>query len=219
MSDMVKAFIEAQSKFPRIIKGATGQDGHRTFLYADLPSIVDAVFPVLHENGFAITQFFRDGEIITRLMHVSGDAIESSILYPTEGVNPKELGKWITYLRRYAIVAILGVSPDDDDDADGVGIPKKKKKREDKPPDSLNIITTQGMEPPPEIMDDIDDLVSENYEILCNRLGKEKSIDWHKKVMENFFSGKKRSDLDKVGLAQLADLQNQRIKNIGGDDE
>jgi hypothetical protein len=77
----------------------------------------------------------------------------------------------------------------------------------------------EAVDAAPEIMDDIDDLVSENLEILCNRLGKEQAIDWHKKVMENFFGGKKRAELDKEGLAKLADIQNQRIKNIGGDNE
>jgi len=123
MSELTKAFIKAQSEFPRIGKDGKADTGKFSYTYATLPSVMDAVLPVLHKHGLALMQTFNGDEMQTRLLHESGESESSFIAYPTTGVNPQELGKWITYLRRYAIVAMLGLAPDDDDDAAGVGAP------------------------------------------------------------------------------------------------
>lgn len=123
MSELTKAFIKAQSEFPRIGKDGSADTGKFSYTYATLPSVMNAVLPVLHKHGLALMQTFEGGSIVTSLLHEGGEVSESSIGYPTSGVNPQDLGKWITYLRRYAIVAMLGLAPDDDDDATGVGAP------------------------------------------------------------------------------------------------
>jgi hypothetical protein len=127
MSELTKAFIKAQSEFPRIGKDGKADTGKYSYTYATLPSVMDAVLPALHKNGLALMQTFDAGEIVTTLRHASGESVDSRIGYPTSGVNPQDLGKWITYLRRYAIVAMLGLAPDDDDDAAGVGAPPPPK--------------------------------------------------------------------------------------------
>lgn len=128
MSELTKAFIKAQSEFPRIGKDGKADTGKFSYTYATLPSVMDAVLPVLHKHGLALMQTFEGGCIVTSLLHEGGEVSESSIGYPTTGVNPQDLGKWITYLRRYAIVAMLGLAPDDDDDAAGVSVPPPQPK-------------------------------------------------------------------------------------------
>jgi ERF superfamily len=54
--------------------------------------------------------------VVTRLMHVSAQWIESSLQIP-DGLERQELGKTVTYLRRYTTMAMLGIHPDEDDDA------------------------------------------------------------------------------------------------------
>ena len=127
MSELTVAFIKAQSEFPRIGKDGKADTGKYSYTYATLPSVMDAVLPVLHNNGLALMQTFDAGEIVTTLRHASGENVDSRIGYPTSGVTPQDLGKWITYVRRYAIVAMLGLAPDDDDDAAGVGAPPPPK--------------------------------------------------------------------------------------------
>lgn len=134
MSELTKAFIKAQSEFPRIGKDGKADTGKYSYTYATLPSVMDAVLPALHKNGLGLMQTFDAGEIVTSLRHVSGECVESRIGYPTTGVNPQDLGKWITYCRRYAIVAMLGLAPDDDDDAAGVGAPPPKPPTRQAPP-------------------------------------------------------------------------------------
>jgi len=88
--------------------------------YADLSSVWDAIRAPLTSNGLAITQTMEsnnmDGVTIeTTLMHASGEYISGSLYIKPEKNTPQGLGSAITYGRRYALMAIIGVSPEDDD--------------------------------------------------------------------------------------------------------
>ena len=119
MPEIVTAFIAAQKEFPEIKASEPGQEGNREYKYASLPYILKKVYPILHKHGFALTQRLESGTIFTELMHESGDVFVATTGYPTENVTPKDMGKWITYGRRYALVSLLGLAPDVDDDGDG----------------------------------------------------------------------------------------------------
>jgi len=81
---------------------------------------------VLHKHGIGIRQVF-DGQMLkTQMLHESGTCVDSVLPCPDDGLNPQDFGKKITYYRRYAIVAMLGLAPDDDDDAAGVGAPPRQ---------------------------------------------------------------------------------------------
>lgn len=123
------AFVKAQSEFPTIAKDATAtvkgktKDGRAyeyDYSYADLPSILGHVRPVLNKHGIAVTSRFIEGRLVTAITHTSGEGLESVMECSDAGLNPQDYGKKITYYRRYAIVALLGLAPDDDDDAQGV---------------------------------------------------------------------------------------------------
>ena len=88
--------------------------------YADLSSVWDAIRLPLTSNGLAITQTFAndnmDGVTIeTALMHISGEYISGSLHIKPEKNTPQGTGSAITYGRRYALMAIIGISPEDDD--------------------------------------------------------------------------------------------------------
>lgn len=88
--------------------------------YADLSAVIDACRKILAKNDLSFvqtTEQLNDGKLVlvTRLMHKSGQWIKS--FTPIPGYSkPQELGSSITYLRRYSLVSILGISADDDDD-------------------------------------------------------------------------------------------------------
>jgi hypothetical protein len=84
--------------------------------------------------------------IRTMLMHASGEWIGSEVALPSVPARVQELGSLVTYMRRYALAAILGIAPDDDDDgnaADGNGVktvaetPKRAPAKAAKPPADL----------------------------------------------------------------------------------
>ena len=89
--------------------------------YATLTALWDAARAALAANGLAVAQTTdvdANGNValITTLMHASGEWIGG--VYPVRAADnkPQSLGSAITYARRYAFAAILGLVSDDDDD-------------------------------------------------------------------------------------------------------
>lgn len=120
---IAKALCAAQGDFPAIDKKRTADAGTYHYNYADLADIRSAVQPVLSEHGLAVSQVFgifdeHHAKLCTLLLHDSGESIVSEIAFATPS-RPQELGSLLTYLRRYQLCAILGVSAEEDDDGQG----------------------------------------------------------------------------------------------------
>lgn len=83
--------------------------------YATLPEVLDAVLPTLTEAGLCFVQF-PDGEsLTTRLMHTSGEWLQASYALKPVQNTPQASGSALTYARRYALLAVLGLGTEDDD--------------------------------------------------------------------------------------------------------
>jgi len=114
---MVAAFIKAQQAFKPAVKDAVNP--HFKSKYVTLQAAIDAVLPALHANGFALIQRTSvvDGRTIlrTELLHVSNECLVSD--YPVHPVkaDPQGEGSALTYARRYALMALCGIAPEDDD--------------------------------------------------------------------------------------------------------
>lgn len=88
--------------------------------YASLSNILEAINIPLAETGLVYTQHPSGAnDLITILIHAdSGEFFESCYNMPVAKQNdPQAVGSSITYARRYALGAILGLNIDDDDDA------------------------------------------------------------------------------------------------------
>lgn len=113
---------EALSKAQAEMSGAK-KDKQNPFFkssYADLSSVFEAIKLPFAEHGLAICQTMDVLEtgrtvLITRLMHSSGEHIESKMLLP-DIHDPQKIGSAITYFRRYSLMAIAGIAAQDDDD-------------------------------------------------------------------------------------------------------
>jgi hypothetical protein len=117
ISNLATALCKAQG----VMSGAKKSAKNPFFKsnYADLASVFDAIREPFSKNGLSISQtmdVLENGTQIlcTRLLHVSGEFIDSKMLLPAE-VNPQKLGSTITYLRRYSLMAICGIPAEDDD--------------------------------------------------------------------------------------------------------
>ena len=105
--------------------------------YASLSNILEAINVPLQESGLTFSQFPTNGNGLTSiLIHPdSGEFMQDTFIvhpvpdYPKEKapdgsivwrgepyVSPQGIGSAITYGRRYALSAILGLNIDDDDD-------------------------------------------------------------------------------------------------------
>ena len=117
---LAAALAKAQAAFPAISRDreVTVQmksGGSYTFKYAPLDTILAAVRAPLADNGLAIVQLLDEDVLVTSLLHESGAILSGRTPIPqTEGI--QAYGSAITYLRRYAIQALLGIAAEEDDD-------------------------------------------------------------------------------------------------------
>ena len=90
--------------------------------YADLESVWDACRSLLAENGLAVMQFpglYTDHDksmsLTTIISHKSGEFISQEMSVPVTKADAQGAGSAITYMRRYALAAVVGVVQADDD--------------------------------------------------------------------------------------------------------
>jgi hypothetical protein len=85
--------------------------------YADLNAIIEAVEPILLENGLLLLQPIQGNSVCTQIIDIdSGDKVESCMELPA-GMNPQQQGSAITYYRRYTLQSTLSLQSVDDDGA------------------------------------------------------------------------------------------------------
>ena len=134
MSDAIKALCKAQMEMGAVVKNA--KNPHLKAKYADLGSVMAACFPALHSNGFAIMQPGGHDEtgpyVSTVFAHESGEVFTSKV-YLVIGKNDMQgVGSAWTYARRYGLLGMAGLAPEDDD---GEGTKKPPQdKQASKPP-------------------------------------------------------------------------------------
>ena len=148
-NDLVSALVKASAD----IKTAK-KDAENPFFkskYSDLPSIVDACKSALLKNNLVVTQSTTlvNGvtALVTTLHHTSGQWIRG--YYPVTAVkaDPQAMGSAITYARRYALSAIVGVVSEDDDDGEsamGRSVYSSPKRNGIEYIEPTNRVTTQG---------------------------------------------------------------------------
>ena len=95
--------------------------------YANLADILDIIREPLADNGLSFVQFPKGKYgLETMLLHTSGEWLsEWYEMQPTKN-DPQGAGSVITYQRRYALGAILGLNIDEDDDGNKGSQPVKE---------------------------------------------------------------------------------------------
>ena len=87
--------------------------------YADLASVRDAVIGPLTAAGIAVIQApatTAEGVVVeTRFVHSSGQWLSCSVGATPRAYDPQSVGSAITYLRRYGLMALASIAPEDDD--------------------------------------------------------------------------------------------------------
>jgi hypothetical protein len=117
-TNIYQAFIAAQKAFGPALKTSTNP--HFRSRYADLSACVEAVIDSLNNNGIGLIQTTHECEsgvtVETLLVHESGQTITSGRLHvPASKQDAQGYGSALTYARRYSLMAICGIAPEDDD--------------------------------------------------------------------------------------------------------
>lgn len=143
INELAAALSQAQAEMESVPFDATNP--YYNSRYASLGAVINTAKNVLPRYGLAITQvpittsYITDDDtmfvgIETVLMHKSGQFISDTIsapVYVADDAKTKttrilqETGKIITYLRRYAYAAIIGLYADADNDGNDVPTPAK----------------------------------------------------------------------------------------------
>lgn len=122
---LADAFAKAQAEFPPITKNRvvdfTNEKGRRTnYGYADLNSLIRAVTPALAKHGLGVHQpVFTSGNLLTvrtQLYHRLGASNSHDFTVPVSFADIKGVGSVISYVRRYALLGMLGLSTEEDDE-------------------------------------------------------------------------------------------------------
>lgn len=118
MNKIATAFVKAKKTFSPALKDKTNPAFRSK--YADLGACLEAVNDALLENGIALTQRSLIDEtgitIETILLHESGEFIASGPLHvPATKMDAQGFGSAMTYARRYSLMAVCGIAPEDDD--------------------------------------------------------------------------------------------------------
>ena len=95
----------------KVTKNATSHHSK----YANLNAIIEAVEPILLENGLLLLQPIQGNSVCTQIIDIdSGVMVESCMELPA-GMNPQQQGSAITYYRRYTLQSTLSLQAVDDD--------------------------------------------------------------------------------------------------------
>lgn len=121
VSAIAKALPKAQAAMGEVFKKANNP-AFKT-KYADLAAVVDAVVPALNQHGIAMLQPSSfDGDrvnVATMFMHESGQWMRCTMSVLVTKRDAHGIGSAQTYCRRYGLMSMCGVAPDNDDDANG----------------------------------------------------------------------------------------------------
>lgn len=134
-SELSKALAAAQGA----LKAASfdKQNPHFKSKYASLASIMDACRDALSRNGLAVIQTtgIEDGVLMlyTTLTHISGESVTGAYPIVPQQATPQGYGSAMTYARRYALAAIVGVVADDDDDGNEASRPPRAEQSRPRP--------------------------------------------------------------------------------------
>ena len=122
------ALIKAQKSFTTVPKNKTAKvktksGAEFSYKYADLSDVLSMAIPKLADNDLFFTQpnIYTDGvlRVVSRIVHVSGQWVESDGVRIIEGDDPQVFGSQSTYYRRYDGCSLLGIAPDEDTDGQG----------------------------------------------------------------------------------------------------
>lgn len=150
VTDLLIALVSFRRDLPRVPKQAVNP--HFGSRYADLPSIMDVVDPLLDKHGLLLMQWMADGgpdraALAVRLYHIpTGQYLECVAACGVARDDAQSAGGANTYLRRYALCA-LGVITETDDDGNAASGPRTQPQRQERQPQGRTYGTRAPAQP------------------------------------------------------------------------
>lgn len=132
IGELAKALSQAQSELEAAEKNA--KNPYFNSNYSNLNAVWSVIRDPLAKNGLSVAQLpdtDNDGNVLleTILMHSSGQWIKSKLKMIPSDKKPQTVGICLSYARRYALAAMVGVYQEDDDGNIASGLNKMPPKQ------------------------------------------------------------------------------------------
>lgn len=185
VNELAEALSKMQGELGKAEKSGKGNYGK----HAKIEDVITACRVPLANNDLSVVQVPRSAEngisLETRIMHKSGQWLQDELTMAiTTKATPHEYGKLITYMRRYALAAILAVAQEDDD-AQSMQVTTEKQ-NSDKPIDKTRVKAIQ------DLLDNDLERISKFMQICgVNNLSEIMQSDYKKRIDQINASNKK----------------------------
>lgn len=123
IDQLMLAIKNIQQKADPIKKNATGQVGSRQYKYNNLNDTWETIKVLVDDNDLVVYQspfYSNNGGTMfkTTLYHTASNQFITEVMpMILTKQDPQGIGAAITYYRRYMLISMLGLIPDDDNDA------------------------------------------------------------------------------------------------------
>ena len=163
INELATALAKAQAEIQPAIKDSTNPFFKSK--YADLSSIWNACKTPLTKNGLSVLQTTdqKEGQLVllTTLVHSSGQWVRSCLPIISAKQDAQSIGSAITYMRRYSLSALVGVTSDEDDDGNAATYVSAREASQEI--NKYNVtISKQEAEELDEMLDECDDEFKKN---------------------------------------------------------
>ena len=105
--------LEAKKQIGKVSKNA--KNPHFKNNYADINALIEAVEPILLDNGLLLLQPVINGKVVTQIIDIESSEKIESILTLDANLNSQQQGSQITYFRRYTLQSLMSLQAEDDD--------------------------------------------------------------------------------------------------------
>lgn len=173
-SESIVEISKAMAKFQSEVKQPF-KDANNPFFkskYVPLESVVESITSIAPQHGISFVQWASNDEngrvgVATMIMHTSGEYIEFDPVYMNADKNTAQgAGALISYLKRYSLSAVFGITSDQDDDGNQASGNSSKPKTQPKAR--------------PEQIKDLQDKIKQAVEIGGNDASEQKVMQWLK---------------------------------------
>ena len=146
---LYSALVAAQAEMGPALKDSTNPAFKSK--YADLASVMAACMPALSKHGIAVLQpaFDDDAGRYVKTIFVHGDSGEMAECRVPLIVSKNDMqgyGSAATYARRYGLMGMAGIAPDDDDGNAAAKAPPKDEPKRDLASEALRDAWRDGVE-------------------------------------------------------------------------